>query len=351
MIEEWASVSSLWAALGRAARGKRRRASVARALLERERVVLDLHRALLSGTWRPSAPSHHVIHDPKTRLITAAPFVDRVVHQACCAALGPALDGHLVSTSFACRVGRGTHAAVALVRRWAAAHAWVLHLDVRRFFPSIDHGILRSQLERHVRCARTLAVCERILEAGAGQREAPGFWFPGDDLFTPHGRRVGLPIGNLTSQHFANRYLSPVDHLAKDRLRVRRYLRYMDDMLLFGDDPAHLRAWGLALEARCHRLRLRLHPWLVRATRDGVGFLGFRVLPGGVVRVKRATVARARRRLADLARDAAATGDPSALLRSLRSTFAHWEHADSWRLRDKTLRELGWHWQGDEDST
>jgi hypothetical protein len=98
---------------------------------------------------------------------------------------------------------------------------------------------------------RGLAPLRREIEGGARWTQPARFHFPGDDLFAPTTRAVGLPIGNLTSQHFANRFLSPVDHRAKDRLRIRPYLRYMDDMLLFDDDAGRLRAFGHALEEAC----------------------------------------------------------------------------------------------------
>lgn len=184
-------------------------------------------------------------------------------------------------------------------------------------------------------------MCRHILVAGATAIEPARFHFEGDDLFTPLSRAIGVPIGNLTSQHFANRYLSPVDHRAKDRLRIGAYLRYMDDMLVMDDDAARLRDLGAELEHACARLRLRLHPWKVVPTREGVSWLGFRILPGSV-RLKRSSVARAKRRLQ--AQVEAARGNPEAMasvVASVRATFAHWRHADSWRLREQTLRQLG----------
>jgi RNA-directed DNA polymerase len=341
MFERWTCVSELWNAARRAARGKRHRESVARTLLDLEPTVLRLSDELRAGTWRPGRATAHAIRDPKARTIVAAPFVDRIVHQALCHAVGPLLDRGLIGDTYACRVGLGTHAALRRATRWARTYRFALHLDVRKFFPSIDQDILLAQLGREVPCERTLEVCRAILSAGADRITPVRFHFAGDDLFAPLSRAVGLPIGNLTSQHFANRYLSPVDHRAKDRLRLRPYLRYMDDMLLFGDDRERLHDAGHAIEEACARLRLRLHPWQVIPTRAGVGFLGFRVLPEAV-RVKRSSVARAQKRLRE--RLAAAQGSPEAmagLLASLRSTFAHWEHADSWRLREKTLRDLG----------
>jgi len=152
---------------------------------------------------------------------------------------------------------------------------------------------------------------------------------------------VGLPIGNLTSQHFANRYLSPVDHRAKDRLGIRAYLRYMDDMLLFSDDKEQLRDWGHQLEEACWKQRLRLHPWQVRPSEGGVGWLGFRLFPG-LVRVKAVTVRRAVRRLEALQAQAHRSPEAHALFwASLQATLAHFQHADSWRLRTSLLRRLG----------
>ena len=153
-----------------------------------------------------------------------------------------------------------------------------------------------------------------------------------------------MPIGNLTSQHFANRHLSAVDHRATDRLGVHAYLRYMDDMLLFSNDREQLSDWGHAVQQACWRNRLRLHPWQVVPVRQGITWLGFRILPGQV-RVKRTSVNRARKRLHRLLAEAAASPEAwERFLASLRSTFAHWRHADSCRLRKQTLRELGlWH--------
>jgi hypothetical protein len=335
------SVEALWAAARRAARGKRGRAIVASTLLNLEGTVLRLQRDLRDGTWTPGKPTQHEVFDPKRRMITAAPFEDRIVHQALCAEIGPLLERHLIGRTYACRVGLGTHAALRQARLWAGAYRFVLHMDVTKYFPSIDHGILIRQLERAVHSPAVLELCVRILDAGLPFASGTRWHFPGDDLLAPISRKTGLPIGNLTSQHFANRYLSPVDHRATDRLRVHAYLRYMDDMLLFSNDRVQLSDWGHAVEEACWRNRLRLHTWQVVPVRQGFTWLGFRILPGQV-RVKRTSVNRARKRLQRLLAEASASPEAwECFMASLRSTFAHWEHADSWRLREKTLRELG----------
>jgi hypothetical protein len=208
----------------------------------------------------------------------------------------------------------------------------------RRFFPTLDHETLLRMLTRDIRCSKTFSLCERIVREGTF--DAVRWHFPGDPLFAPLTRGVGLPIGNLTSQHFANRYLSPIDHRIKDRLRVRAYLRYMDDMLLFGNDAKHLARWGNEIERHCLEHRLRLHPWQVRRTNDGVGWLGFRILPHEV-RVKRTSVNRAKARLLRLNKNIGDEEGRQTLLASIRSTFAHWKHGTTWRLRTEVLRELG----------
>lgn len=348
MIHAIASLRNLWDAARRAARGKRHRRAVAQTLMELESVVIDLERQLLDGSWCPGVPALHEIRDPKRRTIAAAPFKDRIVHQALSAVLAPLLEQPLIRHSYACRTGLGTHAALRQATAWARRHRYFVHLDVTKFFPTVDHAIVLSQLERHVRCAATLALCRRILSAGGVLSAGARRYFPGDDLFTPLTRAIGLPIGNLTSQHFANRYLSPVDHRAKDRLRVRAYLRYMDDMLLFGDERSQVLDQAHAIEEACWRQRLRLHPWQVRATREGINFLGFRILPD-TIRVRRTSVARAEKRLQELAAQVRTGQAPmDTLTQSLRSTFAHWQHGNTWQLRERTLCRLGLHWPPDD---
>lgn len=282
------------------------------------------------------------MYDPKPRRIAVPGSGDRVVHQCIAAALEPRHERRMVADSYACRRGHGTHAALRRAAAWARTYRWWVRLDVARFFPSVDHAIVRAQLARDLPAVPLRALCERILAAG-GRRG--GVYVPGDDLFTPVERVVGLPLGSLMSQLWANRYLDPVDHLVKDRLRHRAYLRYMDDMLLFHDDRGALEGVAREVEGACHALRLRLHPWCVQPTTAGVGIVGYRVLPDHV-RVRHSSVARALRRLRWRLRRGDGARAPE-FGEALRAVFAHWRHADSWRLRDHALRALGLHPDGD----
>ncbi len=329
------SFEALWQAVRRASIGKRRMPSVAAFRLELEPRVLALRRAVLAGTWRPDPVYTLRVYDPKPRVISVPSFRDRVLQQCLAAVLGPRVERRLITDCYACRVGAGTHAALRRARDWARTWKWWVRLDVTRFFPTIDHELVRAQMAVDLPDVPLRALCERILDAGGTL--GGGVHLAGDDLFAPLARKAGLPLGSLTSQIWANRFLDPVDHLVKDRLRHRGYLRYMDDMLLFHDDRATLERLARRVEEECHALRLRLHPWCVQPCAAGVGFVGYRVLRDHV-RVRRSSVARAERRLKRIVRE---VGVGSELLASFRSSLGHWSHADSYRLAARTLRRLG----------
>jgi hypothetical protein len=333
------SFRSLWLASERAARGHKRNAAVASFMLERERLIVELMDELLAGAWRPRRTARLLVRDPKPRQITVPAFRDRVVHHAIAAVLQPRHERRLIADTYACRSGRGTHAAIRRGVAWTRGHRFWVRLDVERFFPSIDHDVVRRQLEQDVGEPWLRELCGVILAEGGG--ESVRRHVAGDDLFAPFVRRTGLPLGNLTSQLWANRYLDPVDHLVKERLRFRAYLRYMDDILLFHDDRARLEEVASAIEAAMHGLRLRLHRWAVHPTAAGVPLFGYRASREGV-RVKRSSVARAERRLqARLIAWQAGELDREGFEASLRAVFGHWGHADTWRLRERTLRRLG----------
>jgi RNA-directed DNA polymerase len=298
VFERVVDFGALLEAARRAARGKRQRPDAAAFRLDLEPELLELRRALLDGTWRPGPFRSFRIVDPKPRLISAAPFRDRVVHHALCAALEPRLERHAIADSFACRPGKGTRAAVLRAQAHARKNPHYLKLDVRHFFETADHAVLKARLRRLFEERRLLALLDVIIDAGA-----PG---------SPPGK--GLPIGNLTSQHFANLYLGALDHHAKARLRVPGYARYMDDILVFGPDPATLAAWRAELEALlAGPLRLEVK---TEATRSGpvslgVPFLGFRVFPR-LIRLDHARARRLGRRLSALERRRRAGDEPGA---------------------------------------
>jgi retron-type reverse transcriptase len=261
-----ASFRSLLAATRGAARGCRGR-EARRFLLDREVEVLRLQEELRAGTYRPSGYRTFTIRDPKPRTISAAAFRDRVVHHALCAEIEPDLERGAVPYSFASRPGKGTLAALrhaaGLVRRFP----YVLRLDVEHFFETIDHEVLLAMLRARVRDAALVGLAEAFVRAGA----------PGSEP----GR--GVPIGNLTSQHFANFVLGALDRLVLRGLRASGYARYMDDVLVFAQSKDELWSHYGAIEAFVReRLRLRLKKRVtsVAPVSEGVAFLGWRLFPG-----------------------------------------------------------------------
>jgi len=251
---------NLYLAFHKARRGKRSRPDVATFEMNLELELPRLQDELASETYHPSPYRHFTIYEGKPRRISAAPFRDRVVHHALCNVIEPIWEARFIHDSYACRKGKGTHAALDRATCFARRYRYVLQGDAVRFFPSVDHAILRDLLARHIACRPTLRLVERIIASGVGIHDI-GYgmqWFPGDDLLAAVRPR-GLPIGNQTSQFWANVYLHELDLFVKQSLRCRAYLRYCDDFLLFADDKPTLHRWRWEIEAFLANLRLKLH--------------------------------------------------------------------------------------------
>ncbi|MDH5776282.1 MAG: reverse transcriptase/maturase family protein [Nitrospirota bacterium] len=260
--------------------GKRGRSAVAEFGLNLERELLVLQRELMDGSYRPGGYRLFTIYDRKPRVIAAAPFRDRVVHHALMQLIEPPLDRTFIFDSYACRRGKGVHAAVNRYQAWSRTYRYALKMDIQQYFPSMDHGLLKTKLRRRIQDRQVLALLDAIIDGSPwGTRQA--CYFPGDDLFTPLARRVGIPIGNLTSQFFANLYLDDLDQYIKQVLQVRPYLRYVDDMVVLGHDKGVLADIRVAIRERLEGDRLILHPRKAHITRivDGLNLLGYLVFP------------------------------------------------------------------------
>jgi retron-type reverse transcriptase len=335
-----ASFRALHQAALRAVRGKRRKPGAAAFMANLETELLHLERELLAQRWRPGPFVELRIRDPKPRLVSAAPFRDRVVHHALCAVIIPIFERGFIHHSYANRQGKGTHRAVAHYEHCRDRSPYVLRADIYRFFPSIDHAILKTLLRRRIACERTLWLLDAIID-GSNPQEPVHLYFPGDDLFTPAERRRGLPIGNLTSQFFGNLYLDRLDHYVQEVLRPRGYLRYVDDFALFGDTPAQLAEWREAIARFLWGRRLALHPHktLIEETSQPSVFLGYELHPRGLRRLPVANVHRFRNRLRGL-RDRWRCGTialPEAQSR-IQAWIGHAGFAATWRLRHTIFR-------------
>ena len=278
MFEELYSWENLYLAYRLAAKGKRGRVAAAAFEYRLEDNLFDLQHELRDESYRPGPYQSFYIHEPKRRLISAAPFRDRVVHHALCNLIEPIFEHSFIFDSYANRVGKGTHRALDRCQHFARRYKYVLQCDVRQFFPSIDHVILREHLAKKVHDAQMMALIDQILTSGAGVlgAEYDMAWFDGDDLFAA-SRPRGLPIGNLTSQFWANCYLNPFDHFVKRELRCHAYLRFVDDFVLFANDKRTLNEWRAAIVARLAKLRLTIHAGAAKPVTEGTQFLGFMV--------------------------------------------------------------------------
>ena len=335
------SFPNLLLAHRKARRGKRDRRAVMAFEYDLERSVAALQGELLGRTYRPGGYRTFMIREPKPRSISAAPYRDRVVHHALMNVLEPVLDARLSPDSFACRKGKGTHAALDRYTHYARRHEFVWHGDISKFYASIDHESMRRALRRILKGPDVLGLLDGILDAGPPQ-EAPLAWFPGDDLFSPLERRRGLPIGNLTSQWMANLYLDPLDRFVRQTLRADGYVRYCDDFCVFGDDRRELRAAVSATrEFLGQRLRLVLNPKHLEVARTarGIAFLGMRVFPNHR-RLAPAALARSVRRLRRSVSASAGGLDRRGRLAAALPWIAHLAHADTWHLRAKVLARL-----------
>jgi retron-type reverse transcriptase len=296
LLEQVATFENLWQASRQARRGKRHRPAVRAFEHALEEHLLDLEAALQADTFRFGAYHTFTITDPKERLICAAPYRDRVVHHALCNVIGPVLDRAMIEDSFACRVGKGTHRALDRAQHFLQRFPWVLRMDIRKFFFCIDHTLLLEMLARKLCDTRLLRLLEQLLGT---YTSAPEYYtpFPGDDLFSVTRPR-GLPIGNLTSQWFANYYLNPIDRFIKQELGIEGYVRYMDDLLVFGPDVATLHQVKVQVMDRLEALRLVLHPRKsqIMPAVNGIPFLGF-ILYVQCRRIRRANLQRFKTRL------------------------------------------------------
>jgi retron-type reverse transcriptase len=333
----WPQVTSwenLLASALAAARGKRKRPDVARFLFDLEPNVCALQRELLAGDWKPGDYRTFWIRDPKPRMISAAPFRDRVVHHAVTRVLETVFEPRFTASSFASRKGFGQHKAIHKARAACERYRYALKCDIRKYFPSMDHSILKQLLDRAVKCKPTLELVRAIIDGSNAQEEVDAF-FPGDTLFTQIERRKGLPIGNQTSQFFANVYLNGLDHFVLRELRPALYLRYVDDFVVFGDDKRELASMREAIQARLEDLRLELNEGKSRVYRcaDGLTFLGWRLFPGRL-RLPRRNVVRMRRRLRGMAEKFhRAELDFAGVQRRISAWLGHAEFGDTWELR------------------
>ncbi len=246
-----------------------------------EKELHKLSEELASETYEPGPYTFFKIYDPKERLISVAPFRDRVVHHALVGTLEPYYEKCFIYDSYATRKEKGTHKAIKRAQQFLRRNRWYLKTDIDKYFASIDHEILLKIISEKIKDKTLLRLAGKIIRNG------------GQD-----GK--GLPIGNLTSQFFANVYLNPFDHFIKEELQIRHYIRYMDDFVFFDNNKDQVKnVREVIVEYLHHNLNLELKEsaTYINQRINGLGFLGVRVFPN-TVRIKNENLRRMTRRLA-----------------------------------------------------
>lgn len=240
MYEQISSFENLFIAANEAKKNKARKLPIMRYFANLEENLINTHNHLIWQSYRPKPHRKFFVYEPKKRLISAPPFDDRVVHHAIHRVIEPIIDKRFIFDSYACRKGKGTHAGADRAQKFIRivkrnhGRVYALKADISKYFDSIDHSVLKSIISTHLSCLKTKQLLGLIIDSAETQ-----------------ARGTGIPIGNLTSQLFANMYLNELDQFVKHELRERFYIRYMDDFVIIHHDKAHLQ-----------RLRCVIERWL-----------------------------------------------------------------------------------------
>jgi len=321
-------------------KGKGKKLDVLRFEKNLEQNIFQLHRDLRDKTYRHGSYTSFYINDPKLRHIHKATVRDRVLHHAVLKVLNPIFEPVYIHNSFSCRINKGNHKGVEtlghLLRQASKNNTktcFVLKCDVRKFFDSIDHDILIELIQRKTKDKNTINLLEEILTSFAGEQPT---------LF----KRKGVPIGNLTSQLFANVYMNKFDQFIKHNLKVKYYARYTDDFVIVSEDKDYLEKLRLPIQLFLkEKLKLELHPSKIsiRKYRHGVDFLGYVILPHHTAlrtKTKKRMMWKLRDKMSEYKNS---TIDKATFLATLQSYLGVLSHADAHKLSQE-LQNKFWFW-------
>jgi len=275
LYDEITSFENLVLAARKAARGKRLKPATAEFEFEREKLLFEIQAKLQNGDYEFGGYNSFTITDPKERLICAAPYQDRVVHHAVCNIIEPLLDKAMIHDSYACRSGKGMHKALDKAQEFLRKNKWVFKFDLKKYFFSIDHELLLALIAKKITDPKVLQLIKKLL-ATYNCGDEYYLAFANDSLFD-YARKRGLPIGNLTSQIFANYFLNPLDLFIKQQLKCKYYIRYMDDALIYAETKQELSEIKDKISSFLVSWRLKFHEKKcnIFPASHGISFLGF----------------------------------------------------------------------------
>ena len=330
LLEAMGDYGNVQKAYNKARKCKRHRKDVLIFTKDKEENLDKVREDIINLAYEPSKYHYFKVYEPKERQIMALPFYDRVVQHAINNVLEPIFDKRFISQSYACRKGKGMHAASDTLKEWL--YEWnkyhpdqplyAIKADIHHYFQSIDHAILKAEIRKVIKDAGVLALLDRIIDHNGNM---------------PDG--VGIPVGNLTSQLFANIYLDALDQFIKHELGVEAYIRYMDDFVILSPDKEQLRNWLARIEQFLREeLKLEFNPkTTILAAKNGIDFVGYKhrathrkVRKDSIKRIKRT-----------IKKCESGKITKEQLQKSIQSWTGHAGHADSYNLRKKieTLAE------------
>lgn len=259
------SWDNIYLAYKKAAKGRYYRQDILIFNSKLEENLLLIKKQLEEENYHFGPYRKRIIHEPKRRVISIAPFSDRIVHHAICQVIEPFFDKGFIFDTYACRINKGNQAAIKRLHHWLLGghFKWAWQGDIYHYFSSIDQQILLKEINRSFNDQKIVKLLGKIIASYT------------NDI----GQQIGLPIGNLTSQLFANIYLNPLDQFIKRKLKQRYYIRYMDDLLILDNDQEQLKkSWLKIDDFLLDNLKLILHPKKVQIVKikNGFNFLGYR---------------------------------------------------------------------------
>ncbi|MFH0831862.1 MAG: reverse transcriptase domain-containing protein [archaeon] len=328
LFEKVCSLRNLHIAYCKAREGKRYGEEVLGFSYNLEENLLKLKEELETHTYKHGKYKEFYVRDPKMRLIKAAPFRDRVVHHALCNMIEPIFDCSFIHDSYACRKDKGTHKGVERLQRFIRSDKdnYALKCDIRKYFSSVDHQIMLELITKRIKDKEIIWLVNLILESSITYKES---------------RACGIPIGNLTSQLFANIYLNELDYFAKHKLKVEHYIRYVDDFLFLHESKQSLHEIRKQVISFLESLKLEIHTKkaVVFQSRHGIDFLGYRVFYSYRL-LRKSGVKKFLKELKKLKIGYEKNLLPSQkIYESLNSWIAHASHADTYGLRTKIFSE------------
>ncbi|MCD4760112.1 reverse transcriptase/maturase family protein [archaeon] len=301
--------------------------------------LLQLQKELKSLTYKPRKLKRFIIRDPKTRIIHSSNFRDRVIHHAIVNILEPIYEKIFVYDSYASRINKGSHKAVErfeefkrkvsennLLVRVAKTRnqikGYVLKADIKKYFDSVDHTVLLDIISRNIKDNKVIWLIKQIL-----------------DNFDAKIKGKGVPLGNLTSQFFANVYLNELDYFIKHNLKAKYYIRYVDDFVILHEDKEILEKYKIKIEKYLKTLKIELHPDKsdIKSLKNGITFLGYRIY--GKHRLLRKSNLRKFQREFD---EMLAMGVivPFTIAKSLQGWFGYAQWANTYKLRKRMVKEV-----------